>query len=53
MKTRITVTIETDLKARVEKMALADRRDTSAEICVLLEEALDARRGRMPKRSDD
>lgn len=40
MKTRITVTIEEDLKQRVSASALADRRDVSSEICVLLEEAL-------------
>lgn len=43
MKTRITVTIDNDLKGAVEVIALADRRDLSAEICVLVEEAIKAR----------
>lgn len=46
MKTRITVTIEDELKSRAEEAAKGDRRDLSAEICVLLEEALAAREKR-------
>ena len=40
MKTRITVTIEDTLKAAIADEATANRRDLSAEICVLVEEAL-------------
>ena len=43
MKTRITVTIEDTLKAAVQDEATQNRRDLSAEICVLVEEALAAR----------
>lgn len=43
-KTRITLTIETELKARAAASAQWDRRDLSAQICVLIREALDARK---------
>lgn len=43
MKTRITVTIDQALKDKVQEVADIDRRDLSAEICVLIEEALVSR----------
>lgn len=43
-KTRITITIDKSLKHEVSLMAAKDSRDVSAEICVLVREAIGTRK---------
>lgn len=47
-KTRVTLTIEQSLKHEVSLVAVEDRRDLSAEICVLVREALAHRKAQIP-----
>lgn len=44
MKTRTTITIDEDLKAKIEDLAKRERREFSAQLCILLEEAFETRR---------
>lgn len=46
MKTRTTITIEADLKGKIEQIAADERREFSAQLSILIEEALAARKSR-------
>jgi predicted transcriptional regulator len=50
MPVRLTLAVSDDLKVKVDKSARANRRTVTAEINMLIEEALDARerKGRKP-----
>ncbi len=44
MKQRVNITIEDDLKKRIEELATAERRSFTAQVAVMLEEAIDKRK---------
>lgn len=46
MKIRVTITIESSLKDEVEALAKVERREFSAQLCALLDEAIIKRGGR-------
>jgi len=43
VKTRTTITIDEELKAKIEELAKRERREFSAQLCILLEEAFETR----------